>query len=354
MKIMSITGLGALTPIETEKNSLWDTLINDTADIKSKTKDLSAEKSYHGEIRSINFKDYVKDKRVKRAAKISKYALIAISMAKNDAGFSSLEGDKTGIVFSLTHGAMNYTQEIHKSLLTEKEALMSPALFSDSVLNAPAGNAAIAFGIKGPIHTLIGGPPTPIKAIILASQMLTSGAIEKSIVVSSEELNELICQCYTKLGIDRLAEGSAALVLELQNSQNDSKAYAHVSGIASHFEPTNKKNAATNVIKKCLKMANIRKEDIGLIMTDSSLQVFEEYFDGIPIGGSSQLTGNAFALTTLLNIVISALILKKEKIPHSIIRKNYSKSRGSVNIKNILIYASEIEGRVSSIILSKP
>jgi len=160
--------------------------------------------------------------RFRRAASATRYALAAAAMAVADAGISPGEvaGDRTGLIVSVTHGALGYTTQFHEGLLKEGPQGASPLFFSESVLNAPAGNVSIALGIRGPVHTILGEEAAGIQAIELAAALLRSFAVDRCFVVGTEERGEIVGRVYGELerssGVDAAfppGEGSACLLL---------------------------------------------------------------------------------------------------------------------------------------------
>jgi len=181
----------------------------------------------------------------RRVAGATKFALAAMALAVNDAGFpaDAFGGEKAGLIVGITHGAVTYSVEFHRALVLEGPLAASPLNFSESVPNAPAGNGAIAFHIRGPVHTLIGEEPIGTQAIDLAASLLHSGLVERCLVVGTEEWNEVVAHAYAQ--VDRavlrrtgsgeapaLSEGAAALVLELESTagQRGATPHAVVSG----------------------------------------------------------------------------------------------------------------------------
>jgi 3-oxoacyl-(acyl-carrier-protein) synthase len=346
-----LTGLGILTPIGTGKKQFWDAVVKGFSGIKRITKFPSQYETRGGEISDINLDEYIHDRQLRRAAEISKYTMIAIDQSISDAGIKTFRGEDTALLVGITHGALNYTQEYHRSLITEGVDDISPILFSDSVLNAPAGNGSICFDINGPVHTLVGGATTGIKGIMLACQMLNSKRINKGIIVCAEELNELSLFCYSKLNNDTLSEGSGAILIENEDAMKGLYPYCYVSGIASRFNPSNLQEAFTETIERCLNMAGIVLKDIDLIMIDSTTEAIKEQcLNEIPAGCIIPLTGKAFSVTTIWHIILSALIIRYGVIPAAIIK---DKAKIPDDIRQIMICSAEDQGAASAIILSK-
>jgi 3-oxoacyl-[acyl-carrier-protein] synthase II len=175
---------------------------------------------------------YLADARsFRRVAGATKFALAAMALAVTDAGFTAgtFGGERAGLIVGITHGAVTYSVQFHRTLLLEGPLVASPLYFSESVPNAPAGNGAIAFQVRGAVHTLIGEEPVGTQVIDCASSLLRSGGVDRCLVVGTEEWNEIVANAYAQ--IDRaarrrpgsgdappLGEGAAALVLELEST----------------------------------------------------------------------------------------------------------------------------------------
>jgi len=166
----------------------------------------------------------------RRVSGATKFALAAMSLAVGEAGFSprTFGGPDAGIVVGLTHGGAPYSVRFHRELLLEGRLAASPLHFSESVPNAPAGNAAIAFQARGPVHTLIGEEPVGAQSVDLAAGLLRSGRIARCLVAATEEWSEVVTRAYAQIdrarrqgpaaGPPPLSEGAAALVLELASA----------------------------------------------------------------------------------------------------------------------------------------
>jgi 3-oxoacyl-(acyl-carrier-protein) synthase len=129
-------------------------------------------------------------------------------------------------VIGATHGAIAFSTQFFGEYLQDGPEGASPMLFSESVLNAPAGNVAIAFGVRGPVHTLIGEETVGAQALSTALSLLRCGIADRCIVAGTEERGAIIEYAYLRMdraarrsGVDGgppppQGEGAAALVIE--------------------------------------------------------------------------------------------------------------------------------------------
>lgn len=351
MKKMILTAAGLVTPIGVGEKEMWDCLINNSAHMSTISESPLAYEKHSGKINTRALHKNLVDRRFRRAANISKYAMASVKLAQDDDEMTFSNTEKLALLTCVTHGALNYTEEFHTSLLTEEPGFQSPILFSDSVLNAPASNISLCFGIKGPVHTLVGSTTTAIKAFMLAAQMVNTSVVDKSIVAACEELNKLSLHYYRGQGIDQIAEGAGAVILE-----TDAKAkapYCIVSAMASSFIPSYPKKAIIKVIEKCLSTAGLTITDIDLVFLEPP-HIKEQLFDKTACVSITPYTGNAFTVTTLWNIILSAFILKNDKVPAALIKEeNKVNLKLSSPVRHIMICAVEKQGNAAAVVLSK-
>jgi 3-oxoacyl-[acyl-carrier-protein] synthase II len=234
MDRIAISGIGVVTPKAFGREAFEQML--------------SARPQQERACRMPNFmlEEYLKNRRsFRRVADATKFALAGMALAIADAGFSleNFGGERAGLIVGLTHGAVTYAVQFHRTLLLEGPLSASPLFFSESVPNAPAGNGAIAFRIRGPVHTLIGEEPVGVQAIDLAAGLLHGGLVDRCLVAGTEEWNEVVANAYRQ--IDGLAprkedpddapilsDGAAALVLEPESaiSRRGAMPHAVISG----------------------------------------------------------------------------------------------------------------------------
>lgn len=347
-----ISGIGPLTPVGTGKEAFWESMCKGTSGIHNITKFSSVPGARGGEVPEPDIDEYVNGRKFRRAAEISKNAMIAVSSALKDSGTEPFPGGDSALVFGITHGAINYSREYHRALL-EGDEDVSPVLFSDSVLNAPAGNGSICFDIKGAVHTIVGDITASIKAVMLACRILKTGSVRRSIIVSAEEINELTFFCRSKLDGSEISEGAGALLIEDDSDTQCPDPYCTISGYASYFNASEPEKSFGTAVEKALRMAGIRIHELDCAFVDGLSGKEGQYLNNVPAGSAARCAGNAFNVTATWNIILSAIIIKEGLLPAAIINGKTADNFIPVDKGNILVCNSEANGASSAIVLSK-
>ncbi len=347
MNRLVITGIGPVSPIGIGKEHFWHAVKNGDSGMKMSNRFPFFHETYYGELTTLNFDEYIYDKRFRRTADISKYVLTSAILAINDSR-RTISGKETAFIMGTTHGALNYTQAFHSALIREGAEAVSPIFFSDSVLNAPASNASICFDIRGPVHTLIGGGETALKSVMLACRIIANGEANRALVVSAEELNELSFACHARMGINSISEGAGAILIEKEDDIRGLSPYCYISGMASRCNPLNPEAALINVISKSIEKTNLKLSDVDIILTDSDLPA-ERHLKDKFTGSIMNLTGNAFSVAAMWNMILASLSIKNGSMPKTVVKNKVSVS----DVNNIMICTSEKHGAASAIILSK-
>lgn len=352
MERLVISGIGPVSPFGAGKECLRQALAEGRSGIKEITRFSSISGAMGGEITDRDIDALLDDRKFRRAADVSKYAMAAVKLALNDAGIESVSGGESAMVAAVTHGALNYTQEYHESLLTGGVEDISPILFSDSVLNAPAGNVSICFGIQGAVHTIVGGAASSIQAAMLACRLLGEGPIRRAVLFSSEEINELSFYCRSRSGEPVMAEGAGAVLIERADARTGSQEYCHISGFASHLDPSGPEASFRISVDRALSMARLKKADLDFILSDLPAGIHNGYLDETLSGTVSRFTGNAFAASSIWNIIAAADSIEQGRLPERLGPQG-KESVPLRELKNVLVCALEKTGAAASIILSR-
>ncbi len=149
--------------------------------------------------------------RLRRSSPISRFAAAA---ALEAIGSGPIPARRTGIIFTLLNGCVNYSARFFGEVLREP-GTASPILFPETVFNAPASHLATLLGFSGPTFTLIGDSAQFIPGVELAVQWLLNDEIDACLVVGAEEVDSLTAEALHLLSPGAvLSEGAGALLLE--------------------------------------------------------------------------------------------------------------------------------------------
>jgi 3-oxoacyl-[acyl-carrier-protein] synthase II len=111
----------------------------------------------------------------------SRLALAAARMALADGGFAPLGGEPPaprgpalGLAVGTAFGTAQFTEKLLREILNDPQSA-SPFLFTESVANAPAAQAAIALGAQGPNLTICQREASGLLAVAQAANQLRRG-----------------------------------------------------------------------------------------------------------------------------------------------------------------------------------
>ena len=148
----------------------------------------------------------------RRMDRIAQMTTVAVGLALDDAGITSSRAD-VGLFMDTAFGSAHTVVRIMDGVLGP-EAVVSPLLFPGVVANHAAGQACIAYGLRGPSSTF-----GALGALLGANLLLARGACAQAVVVGADEVVPLIVQAMMSVGVleggaVRVGEAACAVVLE--------------------------------------------------------------------------------------------------------------------------------------------
>jgi len=136
----------------------------------------------YGELPGINPSDMFKKPypNFRRMDKYSRLGLTTIAFALIDAGLSEWTRERNiGIIASTVYGCLETDVDYYKTVIPDKGANASPALFSYTLANSYLGEAAIRFGLTGTNYVLTEQHPTGLAGLQTALDHISRGDVEK-------------------------------------------------------------------------------------------------------------------------------------------------------------------------------
>lgn len=154
-----ITGMGAVTPIGNDVDSLWQGIKEgrcgidritrfDTADYKVKLA---------GEVKDLDIDRYFDKRDLKFNDRFTQFARICTKMAVEDSGldFSAEDMSRVGVIVGSGIGGIQTIETAQQNLAQRGPGRVSPFFIPMALVNLAAGNIAIDTGAKGACYACV-------------------------------------------------------------------------------------------------------------------------------------------------------------------------------------------------------
>ncbi|RLE20236.1 MAG: hypothetical protein DRJ65_18665 [Acidobacteria bacterium] len=204
MKVV-ISGLGVVMPGAWG----WDEAESLFSAADPKPVDIDRSAGYHREggsrkallVDSGRMGEWLSPMAARRMSQASRFAVCASLMAFHDAGLKpQSEEGTTAVVMGTTYGAAFVTEKILRQILLEGPESVSPALFTESVANAPAAQIALAVGAKGANTTVTQRQASVIAALKQGVGLLMRGVADRVLVGVVDEMAPLLHSILDRFG----------------------------------------------------------------------------------------------------------------------------------------------------------
>jgi hypothetical protein len=181
--------------------------------------------------------------KTRRLDRLSAWALVASSLAIQDAGIdlSQLDRSRVAVVFGTCFGCAELTEAFCQSAAANGWRGTDPSPFPEGLANAPASHVALWHSLQGPNITVGSKGFAGETALIQAASLLRHGQADLAIVLAGDTLTRTLYEWYEAAGLLSPAcynseplreddgfvpsEGVAALVLE-PAGRRKARAYA--------------------------------------------------------------------------------------------------------------------------------
>ena len=183
--------------------------------------------------------------KTRRLDRLSAWALVAASLALQDAGIDLNQLDRTrvAVVFATGFGCIELTESFYQSAFANGWAGTDPITFPETLTNSPAGHVALFHNLRGPNITISGKHFAAESALLQAASLLRHDQADLAIVIAGDTLTQSMYEWYeaaeflspacfggepqSKTSGFVPGEGVVALVLEA-NEKRDTRSYAHL------------------------------------------------------------------------------------------------------------------------------
>lgn len=187
--------------------------------------------------------------KTRRLDRLSAWALVASSLALQDAGIdlSQVDRSRVAVVFATAFGCVDLTEAFYLSAAAHGWKGTDPSTFPETLPSAPASHVSMFHGLRGPNVTVSNKYFAGEIALIQAASVLRHGQADLAIVLAGDALAQTLYSWYEVAGLlspacynsDPLAEadgfvpseGIAALVIESSSREyirSDAHSYARI------------------------------------------------------------------------------------------------------------------------------
>lgn len=165
--------------------------------------------------------DFIAPLKARKMDRCSQFAVTASGLALKDAGINLQEiaPERIGIALGCGFGGVANSAEFLTGYFKNGVNGLAPMLFPNTVSNAPASNASIEHGLKGPNVTLVQRFCSAESAFAMACRFITEGRADIMLTGGADDLMPLMMAGFAATGQLRryaacFGEGSGILVLE--------------------------------------------------------------------------------------------------------------------------------------------
>lgn len=217
-----VTGLAAISAAGVGTLPLKEALAEGRSRLSPVPEEVLGVPGYRwGKADTFRTADFMPPLKARRFDRASLFGVVAAGQALADAGLDLAAADRTrvGILLGCGFGGIANSEEFLRGYFEKGSDGLVPMLFPNTVPNAPASNASIELGLKGPNVTFVQRFCSAESALFMACRLLEEGRADVILVGGVDELNPVLLRGLKAAGQLRrfgggFGEGCGILVLE--------------------------------------------------------------------------------------------------------------------------------------------
>ena len=361
-----VTGLGALTPIGNTLPEFWEGLVSgksgaapityfDPSEFKTK---------FACELKNFNVLEFMDRKEARKQDRFTQYALVATQEAVEDAALplNTLDKDRVGVIWGAGIGGLEtFQNEVLNFAENDKKPRFNPFFIPKMIADIAPGLISIKYGFRGPNFATVSACASSANALIDAlnyirlnhADIIVAGGSEAGVTYAGiggfNAMHALSTRNDDPQTASRpfdknrdgfvLGEGAGSLILEEYEhaKARGAKIYAELVGgglsaDAHHMTAPHPEGiGAINVMKNCLRDANLKPEDVDIINmhgTSTGLgdiaeskaikKVFGEHLYSMNINSTKSMTGHLLGAAGAIEAIASIMSIQKNIVPPTI------------------------------------
>lgn len=364
-KRIVVTGMGTVTPVGNNVADFWSSLQAGRSGIDTITLFDASEypSRIAGEVKDIDFSNYVAAKEINRTDRFILFAMAAADEAIRDSGLdlNAVNLERCGVIVASGVGGLGTLQNETEKLLNRGPRRVSPFLIPMMITNMASGYISIKYGFKGMNYSVVSACASAAHGLGDALISMKAGMMDVAVVGGAEATITQIGMagfCSMKALSTRndspqkascpfdkkrdgfvMGEGAGIIILEtLEHAlARNAKIYAEfvgygATGDAHHVSaPAPDHEGAQRAIKMAIDMAGINYTEIDYINAHGTstqlndkfeskamIEVFKDYAYDLCISSTKSMTGHLLGASGSIEFIASILALKNNVIPPTI------------------------------------
>lgn len=142
--------------------------------------------------------DVVPGLKTRRLDRLSAWALVASSLAIQDAGLdlSQVDRSRVAVIFATGYGCVELTAAFYQSAAANGWSETDPNTFPETLANSPASHVAMFHDLRGPNITVGSKSFAGESALLQAASLLRHGQADLAIVLAGDTLTRAVYEWY--------------------------------------------------------------------------------------------------------------------------------------------------------------
>lgn len=355
-----VTGLGAISPIGNDVNTMWQNAKKGTNGINF-IENFSTEGNnvkIGGEIKGFDFVEYFGRKQIKRMDRFVQLGMIATKEAMEDASFN-LEDENTdrfGVFYGSGIGGLETIANEEDKARNRGYDRVSPYFIPSAIINIAAGQIAIEYGLHGMVTSAVTACASATNAIGDAFRsirdgyhdVIVTGGAEGSLIPLGlggfnvmQALNRSNDPSNASIPFDKnrsgfvMGEGAGTLILEEYERAvaRGAKIYGEIAGYGATCDayhitgPDPEAKGAMKCMLNAVSDAGLKPEDVDYINahgTSTPLndktetlaikKAFKDHAYNLNVSSTKSMTGHLLGASGAVEAIFSLLSTKEDFI----------------------------------------
>lgn len=358
--------MGVVSPVGNDVDTFWSSLCSGKSGIGALDAfDASALSCrISGQVRDIDFTEFVEAKEVKRTDRFILLAMAAADQAVKDANISNMSSDdmeRCATIIGSGIGGLSTLESEHRKLVERGPRRVSPFLIPMLISDMASGMVSMKYGFKGPNYCVVSACASAAHAMGDAFMGIKSGMMDMAVTGGTEATitplamagfcnmkalstrNESPTKASSPFDVKRdgfvMGEGSGIVVLEsLEHAlARNARIYAEflgygATGDAHHLsEPAPEGEGAARAMRMALKSALIEPSEVDYINAHGTSTpkndkfesqairtVFGEHAEKVNVSSTKSMTGHLLGASGGIECIASVMATRDDIIPPTI------------------------------------